>query len=216
MSYYFKVGSKKWIAHKIKEDDYTFADMVQYEQLMDHYIMQGIAQGDDRGFPIVTDKDVIPQTEIYELSDGRVGRRRSTTPDLQCPFLRSGAAKEAVEGMRDLNMYIAIIHARNMPPGMMAHDWNNIAETTWQFSARYLAAEGVPRGSDMERYVLLYNFHGTYLYKRKIRGKLKVVAKPVSHALHFKLTNNRFHMTAQLLWLLICYSCSIVMAAHLL
>ena len=89
-----------------------------------------------------------------------------------------------------------------MPVGMMSEDWNNKADVLWEFTGEYFAAEGIVRGSDLAQSVILYNFHGRYTYKRKIKKQPKIFHRPIVHALHFKLTNNRsvcMHVTANLL-----------------
>ena len=78
-----------------------------------------------------------------------------------------------------------------MPVGMMSDDWNNKSDTLWKFTAEYFASEGIVRGSDIARAVILYIFHGIYTYKRKIKKTPKIFHRPIVHALHFKLTNNR-------------------------
>ena len=160
-------------------------------------------------------EEIIP-TGLYKVSKGRVGRPRNKLADKHFGFLRDGAVKEAVEKMRNKNQQPVVIHAARMPVGMMSHDWNNKADCVWNFTAHYLAEEGVVRSSDLARAVVLYNFHGTYQYKRKIKKKVVIAEKPIVHGLHFKLTNNRsvllmdaklLVMAARMLWLLGCYGC---------
>ena len=61
-----KVGSKKWIRKKIDSNEYTFAEMVEYEDLMNHYVAMGIATGDERGYPTYRPEEIIP-TGLYLL-----------------------------------------------------------------------------------------------------------------------------------------------------
>ncbi len=123
-----KVGSKRWIQQKIDDDEYTFPETVQYVAIMNHYIAMGISQGDELGYPIMSDEDIVPTGKLYKISTSRVGRPRAKTPDMTFPFMRSGAVKEAVEKMRNKNIQPVVIHAANMPVGQMSHDWNNKAE----------------------------------------------------------------------------------------
>ena len=44
-------GSKQWIQKKIADNDYTFAEAVRYEDIMNAYVQKSFVQGDDRGYP---------------------------------------------------------------------------------------------------------------------------------------------------------------------
>ena len=189
---------------KIADNDYTFAEAVQYEDIMDAYVQKCFVAGDERGYPIIKPGETIPNT-LYKPSSARVGKRRSKTPDKTFSFLRSGGVKAAVEKMRNKNMSPLVIHAKHMPAGMMMSDWNNKADVLRTFLAHYYYEEGITATSDLARPVELYVFHGTYTYKRTINKTKKFFERPIVHGLHFKLTNNRslVVMTAHLLYSLI-------------
>ena len=191
-------ASKAWIAQKISDGDITYSDCDDHEELMDHVVSQKIAEacrnGSKSGALVLRagEKSVGPD-KMYTLSLTRVARRRATVASLTLKYLRAGGVAYAIQQMRDLNEFPVRIHAS--PDNTLETDWNNFSEILWKFAIHYLASEGLTETSEESRAILVYIFHGEYVFsRRKIKKAVKMtiqVNKPIIHALHFNLTANR-------------------------
>lgn len=112
---------------------------------------------------------------------------------LTLKYLRAGGVVYAIQKMRDFNEYPVRIQAS--PDNTLTTDWSNFSEILWKFAIHYLASEGLTETSELSRSILVYIFHGEYVFSRlKVKNKVKTrkeVNKPIIHALHFNLTANR-------------------------
>ena len=71
----------------MRTGDYTFRDMYDNPELMDHYVKMMMRQGDDRGYPVLRTNEVVPTSDdMYECSPHPRFRRASTRPHPEMPF----------------------------------------------------------------------------------------------------------------------------------
>ena len=180
---------------KIKNEDYSFRDCVEYPAIMQHFILKRMRCGDPlTGYPIVVKGEEIPDFKeaIYECCKSRVYRKNATKPHPDLTFLRKACVIAAVDALKDKCVYPVRCKASNMPNHL---PWDNFAQCLYTFYAEYCFREGLAMTSDLSREVLLYIFFGNFAwsYKRKSVSHSRV--KPVLFWLQKKVTQGRSRFT---------------------
>ena len=122
---------------------------------------------------------------VYKVSNTPVLRTRAKAPDEHFTFLRAGSCQSATLELKNANLYPANVHKHIN--GSEA-TWNNYADTLYTFLVHYCIAEGLTRTDGMVRLVMLYLFHGKYMYRAK---KNVYLEKPIIQGVHYKVINGR-------------------------
>ena len=123
-------GTNKWIQQLIDSGQYTFGDMVTHEEIMQHFvrdrIRQAHASGQENGYPVRLEKEVIPTEEdIYECHEHRLYRKNATRPHREIPFMRGASADGAILELKNRCKYLVRVRAADMPTNQ---EWDNFAE----------------------------------------------------------------------------------------
>ena len=122
----------------------------------------------------------------YKASDTPVLRTRAKAADEHFKFLRGGSCQSATLELKNANLHPATVLKHI--PGAGVASWNNYADTLYTFLVHYCIAEGLTRTDGMVRKVMLYLFHGKYMYRAK---KNVYLEKPIIQGVHYKVTNGR-------------------------
>ena len=122
-------GTSSWVRAVIRREDYTFRDCVEHSEIMRHYVLQRMKQGQTgmhKGFPVKLKDEVVPTTDdIYEYHPGMSYRKGTTRPHRDLPFLRGASADGAILALKNNCKYLIRVKGVDMPSG---DDWDNFAQ----------------------------------------------------------------------------------------
>ena len=148
------------------------------------------------GYPVMREGETVPTVDdIYEYNTGLPFKKGSTRPSREVPFFRSASADGALLKLKNACKYLVRVKAKDSPTG---EEWNNFADTLWEFLAYYLNYEGISMTSNMARRVTLFTFYGLYIHVTK-DSKKRVVRKPkpLLNWIHRKTSNGRSRFAAK-------------------
>jgi len=175
----------------IRSNNYTYSDITTYPDIWDHYLAEMMKVGDHRGYPIVKSSDTVPtRHDQYDaemaMPHYKAGANKSHT---EVPLFRYAALADALRYLRNEGESPIQVRAKDMPTGQT---WNNYPPTLYKLHAKYCANQGLSRTSDMARQLLLYMFHGFFLWTTKNSKKQTVQkVKPFIFFVHKKMVAQR-------------------------
>ena len=112
----------------IKHDKWTFADCLEYPEIMKHYVQSTIKRGDERGYPIIKGSVKVPTLDdYYNCFEQRSFRRSATAWHKELIFLRGAPLGAAVKWIKDNGYYPVKCRAKDMPTNL---DWDNFPEVS--------------------------------------------------------------------------------------
>ena len=111
-------GSSQWVESVEKSERFAYVDCVEFQNLMDKYVLfqikSGNKSGPKKGYPEIKDGEEIPMTnKLYHLNPDRKFKPRATTHQKDLPFLRASSFQAAVLGCKNACLYPVKVKASN-------------------------------------------------------------------------------------------------------
>ena len=165
-------------------DQVSFVLLCEHPQLLRHFVRKTIRSKttDKNGYPILEPGETIPDGPYENISNSdrlpTYYPSKSFKSVPRVPFLRKVSHIRAIRKLKDMGLSPKQMDKSTTPNKKR---WNNFAKVLYNYYVFYCVSEGIERGSDRARAILVFLFHGAGVVEQTQRGPKRVQILAVIH-----------------------------------